>query len=284
MRIAILGATSQIAKDLILSYATSGAADLILFARRPKAVTGWMYEVGLQEKYSVGDFSKFMEIKEIDAIINLVGVGNPAEAEEMGSLILDVTMQFDSLVLEYLKSHRDCKYIFFSSGAAYSSKFTQPVDEETLTEININKFGSRDWYAIAKMYAECRHRALAKYAVVDIRVFNYFSSTQDTKARFLITDVVRAIIVNEVFKTSRENIVRDYSGPQEIFQMVQAVLTSPSVNTAVDCFTVAPIDKFSLLDAMQSSFGLKYEQVEYQTGISATGQKENYCGVHTTRN
>jgi hypothetical protein len=43
------------------------------------------------------------------------------------------------------------------------------------------------------MHAEAKHRALFNFSIVDVRVFNYFSHTQDMNARFLITDIVRAI-------------------------------------------------------------------------------------------
>ncbi|NOT82503.1 MAG: NAD(P)-dependent oxidoreductase, partial [Gallionella sp.] len=41
MRIAILGATSQIAKDLIVSFSLAKNNQLHLFARRPNEVSAW---------------------------------------------------------------------------------------------------------------------------------------------------------------------------------------------------------------------------------------------------
>jgi len=68
MRIAILGATSQIAKDLILSFATQCDHELALFARRPEAVTQWLASVGLLDRYAVTDFSAFNADERFDAI------------------------------------------------------------------------------------------------------------------------------------------------------------------------------------------------------------------------
>ena len=45
MRIAILGATSQIAKDLALSFSASSEHDLVLYARRPEVVSAWLKNV-----------------------------------------------------------------------------------------------------------------------------------------------------------------------------------------------------------------------------------------------
>jgi short-subunit dehydrogenase len=51
MRIAIFGATSQIAKDLILSFNLHSNHDLVLYARRPDVVYEWLKTVGLADKF-----------------------------------------------------------------------------------------------------------------------------------------------------------------------------------------------------------------------------------------
>lgn len=99
MRIAILGATSQIARDLIVSFAAAGKRQLFLFARRPDEVNKWLASVGLPVYYPAYDFSAFSK-QEFDAIINFVGVGNPAQAVAMGNAIFDITLRFDELVLD----------------------------------------------------------------------------------------------------------------------------------------------------------------------------------------
>ncbi len=86
MRIAILGATSQIAKDLVLSFAAYAKHELRLFARRPEAVKEWLADVGLTARYPVGSFDEFGVNKPFDAILNFVGVGNPAQAVAMGGI------------------------------------------------------------------------------------------------------------------------------------------------------------------------------------------------------
>ena len=58
-RIAILGATSQIAKDLIISFSTEANKRLCLFARRPDEVTKWLASAGLAGRYPVDKFSSF---------------------------------------------------------------------------------------------------------------------------------------------------------------------------------------------------------------------------------
>jgi nucleoside-diphosphate-sugar epimerase len=146
--------------------------------------------------------------------------------------------------------------------------------------IAINHLKPQDWYGLAKLHAECRHRALAPLPIVDIRIFNYFSHTQDLEARFLITDILRAIRDETVLKTSAENIFRDFLHPSDFYQLVTAILTSPATNTALDCFTKAPIDKISLLEILKTKFGLKYEVVQSTVGLNLTGNKTHYYSLN----
>jgi len=278
-RIAILGATSQIAKDLIVSFSNEKDKQLHLFARRPDDVTKWLNDVGLSERYLVDDFGAF-GTQEFDAILNFVGVGNPAQAAAMGASIFDVTFQYDELALNYVRQHPECRYIFLSSGAVYGSSFDAPVDARTKATIAINNLQPQGWYAVAKLHAECRHRSLAHLPIVDIRVFNYFSHTQDMDARFLITDIVRAIRDKTVLMTSTDYMMRDFIGPDDFHQLVNAILTSPATNDVVDCYTKAPVDKPTLLAAMQLQFGLQYELVQATTGVNATGSKPHYYSLN----
>ncbi|MEY3287824.1 MAG: hypothetical protein RLZZ419_66 [Pseudomonadota bacterium] len=281
MRIAILGATSQIAKDLILTFSKQECHELVLFARRPEMVTQWLSAAGLANQYEVADFSAFSVDRHFDAILNFVGVGDPAQAAAMGASIFDVTLQYDDMALNYISRHTECRYIFLSSGAAYGSSFDAPVDENTQAVIAINNLKSQDWYAVAKLYAECRHRSLTCLPIIDIRVFNYFSHTQDISARFLITDMVRAIRDKIVLNTSADYIVRDFIHPSDFYNLVTALLTSQATNVVVDCYSKAPIDKPGLLTALQEHFGLRYKIVKAATSINATGSKPYYYSLNT---
>lgn len=276
MRIAILGATSQIAKDLVLSFCAQSNHELVLYARRPEVVSQWLTHIDLADRYAVADFSTFNTDEHFDALLNFVGVGNPAQAAAMGASIFDVTLKYDEMALGYLHQHPYCRYIFLSSGAAYGASFDEPVNETTQATIAINNLQPQDWYGVAKLHAECRHRALAHLPIVDLRVFNYFSHTQDMEARFLITDIVRAIRDKTVLKTSSDYIVRDYLHPADFYQLVSVMLAAPATNTALDCYSLAPIDKTTLLTVMQDQFGLQYEIQHSGVGVNATGNKPNY--------
>lgn len=280
MKIAILGATSQIAKDLIISFSATADNHLHLFARRPDEVTKWLASVDLSGcYYPVNDFSEFNK-HEFDAVINFVGVGNPAQALAMGNSIFEITLRFDEMVLDYLQSHPNCRYLFLSSGAVYGAVFNEPANRNTPAILAINDLAPHEWYGAAKLHAECRHRSYHERAIIDIRVFNYFSHTQDISARFLITDMLRAIRDKTVLRTSPDYIVRDYLYSSDFYQLVCALLSAPATNTVVDCYSRAPVNKPDLLMAMKENFGLKFEITEANVSVNATGSKSHYYSLN----
>ena len=137
MNVAIIGSKSWIAGDLAkrLPY------NLSLFHR------GNMDQFGTQ-RYNV--------------IINCVGNARDQD-------IVETTVRFDSMIIDYLQKVPDTKYIFFSSGAAYSTDFSSPVDWHSPAVVNINQQPHR--YSSAKLMAELRHRALPDLRGGRVRVF-----------------------------------------------------------------------------------------------------------------
>lgn len=280
MRIAIFGANSQIAKDLILSCATRDSQNLTLFSRRPEVVLDWLKEVKLESLFKSFSYSELALQQPFDGLINFVGVGDPAKAVDMGKSIFDVTFEYDSLAINYLNKYPQCRYIFLSSGAVYGAGFDSPADSEMMAKIPINNLQAQDWYGVSKLHAEARHRALQSLSIVDIRIFNYFSHTQDMSARFLISDIIRSIDQKKIFITSDINIVRDYLHPHDFFQLIIKVLTSPRINCAIDCYSKSPVDKKTLLQVLKTRFNLNYKIVDGQLGLNATGIKHRYYSLN----
>ncbi|MES2149701.1 MAG: NAD(P)-dependent oxidoreductase [Pseudomonadota bacterium] len=277
MRIAILGATSQIAGDLVRSMAAEGRHQLLLYARDPAKVEQWLEQAGLAGRYPALPYAEYGQL-EHDAVINFVGVGDPSRAAAMGGDIFGITLEYDELVLRGLRQHPQRRYIFLSSGAAYGSTFLEPADQHTRASIAINALTPQEYYSAAKLHAECRHRALAQHAIVDLRVFNIFSRTQDLGARFFITDIVRAIQDGSELQTSPDAMVRDFLHPSDFHRLVECVLQAPPQNVALDCYSRAPIAKAELLQAMQRHFGLRYRVAAAgpAPAVNATGAKPHY--------
>ena len=276
MRIAVLGATSQIARDLVQLFSATGDHDWVLYARRPEVVIQWLADTGLAQRHEVAAFSAFTPHQPFDAILNCVGVGNPAQAVAIGASIFDVTTQCDDLALRYVQKHPTARYIFLSSGAVFGGSFAEPVTADWKAIFPINQMGAQDWYGVAKMWVECRHRALSALPIVDVRIFNYFSSSADIANRFLVTDILRALVAKDTFHTSPEDITRDYLGPGDLHQLMHNILQNGPVNVAVDCYSKMPVGKLEMLAAMQEKFGLSYALSPVNHGINATGNKKNY--------
>ena len=254
--IAILGATSQIARDFAARF--QDRAELHLFGRnaasRPYSQFG-------QDKYA--------------AVINFVGVGDPIRARDMGADIFSVTREFDLLALNYLSRHQDTRYIFLSSGAVYGQNFVQGVSEASVAHVPINALQPQDYYAEAKRYAETLHRSRPEN-IFDIRVFNYISRTANLSARFLIADMINAVRGGTIFKTTNRPLMRDFLHPADFCQLVECCLVAPDGNMALDCYSQAPISKEELIALMANEFGMRYEIAQPASIVNATGEKPNY--------
>lgn len=281
MHLAILGATSTIAKDFISLLLANSNHQLYLFSRNQASIDEWMRGLSLHhvDRIHNQDYSHFLDGKNYEALINFVGVGDPVKAVNMGSSIFDVTHKYDELCLAYQQINPGCRYLFMSSGAAYGSIFKQPASVDSRSTFPINDIGKQDWYGVAKMYAEVRHRSLS-FPIVDIRIFNYFSATQSIDAQFFISKLIRAVKQKEVFLTSREDIIRDYVGAADFYNLINLVLVAPAINTVFDCYSAKPINKYLILQSFQEEFGLKYEFIAESIGINATGNKPCYYSIN----
>jgi nucleoside-diphosphate-sugar epimerase len=277
MRIAIFGATSQIARDLAHFFDSS--ITLYLFCRSKPIVTKWVEEQNLSCHTIVCEYEDFFN-NDYDAVINFVGSGNPAKTAALGVNIFEITQKFDALAMQYLEKNKACKYIFFSSGAAFGTVFDKPLSDKTVAHINLNNLQHQDWYGVAKLYAECRHRARPDLAIVDLRVYSYFSRTQDVNARFLLSDVAKAILEKKSLSISDDPMDRDYIHPADLFQLIHLILLGPSLNSAIDCYSKATISKMSLMNALQDKYGLKIEVNSAAGVVNATGLKQKYYSLN----
>ena len=281
MRLAILGATSAIAKDLISLFLANTDHQLYLFSRNQTSVSEWMK--GLPRQYinriHNEEYPRFLTRQDYEVLINFVGIGDPVKLANMGSSVLEVTHKYDELCLAFQQINPNCRYIFMSSGAAYGSIFDEPATIVSKATYPINSISKQDWYSITKFYAEVCHRS-SNFPIVDIRIFSYFSSTQSINAHFFISELIRAVKQETVFLTSREDFIRDYVGDVDFFHLISAILAAPPTNTVVDCYSAKPINKYLILQAFQEEFGLKYEFLDEPVGINSTGNKRCYYSTN----
>lgn len=276
MRLAILGATSEIARDLINSLRIKKNYALSLFSRKPAELEVWLKASNpkfIPESYSLTEFSTSMEF---DAILNFIGAGNPKLIAELGESFVGLTQQYDELVLDYLKVHPHCRYIFMSSGSIFGGSFDNPIDSSTiLPELNAD-VGSKQWYQNAKLAAEVRHRKLADTPITDLRIFNYFSHTQSIESQFLMANIARALVNQSILEVSPDPIIRDFLHPDDFCKLVVSVIEAQPANQVVDCYSKAPISKHQLLESLQSKLGLQYQFNDTLLTANPTGVKTHY--------
>ncbi len=268
MKIAIVGATSQLAQDFIRQ--SQGLHSFALYARNPGAVTGWATRENLTHVDVSAPLEAYGEHAH-DAVVHFIGAGDPARIAKEAESIAQASDHYDNLIVQHLQENPTRRYVFLSSGVVYGSEFSAPATPETPALLS-----GGDAYTDAKRRTEARHRALAHLPITDLRPFNYVSRHMNLSARYLITDMARSLTSGESLSVMPGSMHRDYLHPADWFQLLNAVLNAPAVNTALDAYSLAPIEKFALLDAMQQAFGLRYHINQSQPDATITGAKTHY--------
>lgn len=276
MHIAILGATSHIAKGLIDGFIKQTDVVLYLFARDIDKTRSFMDSLHENKcKYYIDDFKNF-ESDNYSVIINCIGFGYPEKVKAAGINLFLITEMYDNMALRYLENNTNTLYINFSSGAVYGIDFDKGVNKNTISYISMNNISPSDFYRISKINSEAKHRALGNLNIVDIRVFSYFSRFINLASNFFLTELISAALGNREFVTNSYNMVRDYSNPHDLFQLVTKCINQKELNDVFDLYTKKPCSKFELIDYFQDEYNLKYKIIENYNIISTTGTKNNY--------
>lgn len=283
MNIAILGATSHIAKGLIYRILTGGNDHLYLFARSGDKVQEFLRANGTSHEDHFTVFAGFSAFPSFsyDVIINCIGVETRNKHNCDFTRYFSVTEQFDNLAINYLKAmNPDALYISFSSGAVYGKGFSAPVDDAAFNRLQINHIAQEDYYSIVRINAEAKHRAHCNLKIVDLRVFSYFSRFINLSDGYFITDVIQAILNDTVLITDDTNIVRDYLHPDDLLAMIHCCVNAWRLNRAFDVNSARPVSKQEILDYFTREYGLRYEFRHVLETSSATGTKANYYSTN----
>lgn len=278
MKIAILGATSHIAKGLIFHFIRQDQYDLVLLARSPDKAADFLQSINAGNIVAVHALDEFNK-GAYDVIINCIGIGRPATLKAQPAQIFGLTELYDNLILDYLLHHQDKLYINFSSGAVYGSDRSQPASDSTSSLLDLNHLTPENYYMIAKINSEAKHRSLHLLNIFDLRVFAYFSRFIDLDSQYFITDIISSIKANKVFITSPQNMIRDYIHPDDLFSLVLKCIERFAGNDVFDAFSLNPVDKFEVLAFFRNNFGLKYSVDENMNIASATGNKDSYFSL-----
>ena len=187
-----------------------------------------------------------------------------------------MTEKFDNIILDYIRKNSKTAYINFSSGAVYGTSFEQPSSNNTKSCIDVNNILHEDYYRIAKLNSEAKHRSLNHYNIIDLRIFGYYSRFIDLTKNYLMNDIISSIKEKKTLKTSPTNIIRDYIHPIDLSNLVKDCFETKKINEALDVKSKKPISKMEILKFFKENHGLKFEILENYRSRSTTGEKLNY--------
>ncbi len=280
-KIALLGANSHVGKGLIseiMHLRSEDYAAMALYARNPDELSAWIKAEFQFEKqvYHPDTFGQ----DRFDVVVNAIGVSDAAQIADVGSHVFDINRKYDERVMSYLDLFPTTKYIYISSGAVYGGEFDVPSTCDTQARVSLNTPLPMDWYGLAKLSSEIRHRSKRDLAIVDVRIFGYVSSWLPIDKPFFLSDIAKALVHQMPLRTDRTEFWRDYIGPTELAAAVLAVIDSPPINTSVDVYSLAPTLKTDLLNALAKHCSLVVEYGAENVSIkSAATYKSKYFSV-----
>jgi nucleoside-diphosphate-sugar epimerase len=274
-KIAILGATGYIGKSLTYELSLNNEFDVFLFSRSKEKVTEFLKGIKGAEKfkaYSNDDFAA----QSYDVIINCTGIGIPSVLKKSPAAIFKVTEEMDDMAMDYIEKNPATLYINLSTGAVYSGGMENPITEASKCVLNINSLAPSDYYAIAKINSEAKHRAQPNLNIVDLRIFSFFSHFIDLDAHFLISDIIDCLKNKKTFETSAGDMSRDYVCPYDLLALIKSVINKGNINDFFDVYTLGPVSKFELLDFFKKEYGFEYKIKAESERASPTGNKNLY--------
>ena len=271
--IAIFGATSHIAKNLILQFSNENENHLHLFSRNNVELQRFIFNIGTDKQIDYYNYDVF-DSKFFDVIINCIGISDPFEINKHEFEILTLTEKYDNIILNYLKEHNSCQYLNFSSGIVYDN-FHEPITDESNCTIKLND-ALENPYRLSKIYSESKHRLLNSFNIIDIRIFNFFSRFLNLKTHFFISEVILSILENKKLYTTNQNFVRDYIHPQDLFNLIKLCIKNPTMNSSIDAYSKSPISKFDILKEFSKRYSLQYSVTDNLKNIDF---KEKYFSL-----
>ena len=282
IQFAILGATGHIGKSLAAEIAKNDQYHLLLYARDPSAVEKHLANINyISANVDVLHIDLFGETYS-DVVINAVGAGDPARLASLGPGIFRLTEEFDNRVLDYLYEFPKALYLNLSSGAVYGTGFAAPADISSRLSLKINDMPESQFYGIAKLQAEGKHRAHREFNIVDLRVFSYFSQFIDLSGQFFMAELTRSLVSSGVFVTDDSDFYRDYIVPADLMAIIQRCVEKwfsrreCPLNCAIDCYSLSPVGKFELIDAVTDNLGLRHVINKSLLTKATGGRKSQY--------
>ena len=216
---------------------------------------------------------------EYDAVVNCLGIGDPRHIRSSGAAILGMTEQFDSTAMGYLAFRPDTRLISISSGAAYGGDFDEPASESQLAVVQSrapayrllrnSQAGVRGATSGCVRIAHCRPAALR--TLFPVHRFGVGVLHGGRISRYCRAHAPRG--------RPREYL-SGLVGPEDLTALVVAVIEAPPANDVYDVYSLAPVEKFELLDALAARYGLSYVVGPQAIKSAATGVKSRYFSTN----
>lgn len=281
MRMALLGASGYIGRSLLHECTSRGFMDVVPFTRDAQKTTSVWERYGVAVTFPPREYKRFHE-ETFDIVVNATGVGSQRALRHDPTGVVRTTMEMDERLYRYMDEYPHTRVFNLGSGAVYGANAGSAIVNETSATFFPNRLSARDCYALAKLLSEAHHRALSSRAIVDLRVFSFFSRFVDIEDTFFLSEVAACLRQRRVLKTSAEDMMRDFTTAREILDVILFLCTRDPVNAAFNLESKAPASKFEILSHLSKTFGLRYE-VEKGIGQgSPTGTKHAYYSMTGT--
>jgi len=277
-KIAILGATGNVGQSVAAEFAQSPEHDLLLVARNLEAARKLADANSMHQNLSVLPIDQF-ESGDYDIVVNAIGAGDSGRISSLGAELMRSTEEWDRRVFTLLEKSPETLYVCFSSGTAFGLLRDEPVSSESVASFPINNLSADHCYAVAKLNSETKHRTESGLNIVDLRLFGYASRYVDTSGGFFLSQVMAALANDTVLPTLRSNMIRDYVTPPDIRRLIEHCLAARPINRALDVYTKAPVSKFELLESLNRTFGLTWEEVDNPSVARGSVEKNSYYSV-----
>jgi nucleoside-diphosphate-sugar epimerase len=283
MKIALFGASSNIAQDVIFKLMAADFVDQIdLYSRNPSLVMNTLVKTKVTNKTNCLDYADFISQKNYGFILNFIGLGCPQKILERESELIDIADYYDELIISHLKKYQPCGYIYLSSGAVYGTDFHQPVPKIGKQIADATNGHDLSSYTISKIRCELRHRALSNIPIIDLRIFSYFSARHSLNTKLFMAEICNSIKLGKLLHIEPEPMVRDYIHPGDFYKILELIMVAPPRNGVIDCYSKAPIEKIKLLEIMASRFNLQYKTKALGSKPEFYNRKEHYYSLVRT--
>jgi len=260
MNIAIWGGTGHVGRALYHAFNGRGF-NCHCYVRNPQKA---------EKCLPTGSFSDFKEFPsgKYDVLINGISAGVVSER-----FLFETLETWDWRMIEFAKEHPGCCCVSISSGTVYGDEFSAPADDNMTLSLNPNHVESKQIYGLIKLMCEQRHRAFYDLAIVDLRLFNFFTRYMEFEQPFFMSDVIKAVKNNDILITNTADFYRDFTHPDDFADLIY-LCAGKKINACYDLYSSAPVKKSEILTAFARRYGLHYSCGEIWHSL--TGNKSQY--------